>query len=236
MPAQSSRLASSRSSTKRAASESSPATRRRLDNSSLAWVSHQETSATPTTASPRRTATARAAFKLIQMEDTLSLLKMRRASWTSCAAPGGWTQVVVERCAAAVVAVDLKHAAPVEGRPYWWGTDLAFGDRAHRVHLGRRGGRCALRRRARRPRPRRRRRAPPAVVIGRRPGVRAQGACTGRELRLQDIPGPRRGRVLRRARALCAQRGAAPHGRVRVCPCGGVGAPRVRRAPPPCRR
>ena len=58
---------------------------------------------------------ARAAFKLIQMEDTLSLLKDATRVVDLCAAPGGWTQVVVERCAAAVVAVDLKHIAPVEG-------------------------------------------------------------------------------------------------------------------------
>ena len=47
---------------------------------------------------------ARAAFKLIQMEDTLSLLKNATRVVDLCAAPGGWTQVVVERCAAAVVA------------------------------------------------------------------------------------------------------------------------------------
>ena len=58
---------------------------------------------------------ARAAFKLIQMEDTLSLLKNAMRVVDLCAAPGGWTQVVVERCAAAVVAVDLKDVAPVDG-------------------------------------------------------------------------------------------------------------------------
>mgnify|MGYP001350963685 FL=1 len=58
---------------------------------------------------------ARAAFKLIQMEDTLSLLKNATRVVDLCAAPGGWTQVVVERCAAAVVAVDLKDVAPVDG-------------------------------------------------------------------------------------------------------------------------
>ena len=50
---------------------------------------------------------ARAAFKLIQMDDTLSLLKDATRVVDLCAAPGGWTQVVVERCAAAVVAVVL---------------------------------------------------------------------------------------------------------------------------------
>ena len=49
------------------------------------------------------------------MEDTLSLLKNATRVVDLRAAPGGWTQVVVERCAAAVVAVDLKDVAPVDG-------------------------------------------------------------------------------------------------------------------------
>ena len=150
---------------------------------------------------------ARAAFKLIQMEDTLSLLKNATRVVDLCAAPGGWTQVVVERCAAAVVAVDLKDIAPGRrGDHIGGGPDLAVGDRAHRFYLGRQGGRRIVRRRAGRAGPRRRRRAPPAVAMSGGPGVRAQGARTGRELRLQDIPGPRRGGVLRRAPARVRRR------------------------------
>lgn len=65
---------------------------------------------------------ARAVFKLIQMEDTLSLLKGATRVVDLCAAPGGWTQVVAERCTARVVAVDLKEIAPVEG------ADMLVGD------------------------------------------------------------------------------------------------------------
>jgi tRNA (cytidine32/guanosine34-2'-O)-methyltransferase len=65
---------------------------------------------------------ARAAFKLIQMEDTLSLLKGATRVVDLCAAPGGWTQVVAERCTVRVVAVDLKEIAPVEG------ADMLVGD------------------------------------------------------------------------------------------------------------
>ena len=60
---------------------------------------------------------ARAAFKLVQIDASLDLLAGRVRVADLCAAPGGWTQVLAERLpsGSAVVAVDLKRMAPIDG-------------------------------------------------------------------------------------------------------------------------
>ncbi len=60
---------------------------------------------------------SRAAFKLVQMDERFGLLTRGARVVDLGAAPGGWTQVVRERCGrnARVVALDLVEMAPIEG-------------------------------------------------------------------------------------------------------------------------
>ena len=60
---------------------------------------------------------SRAAFKLAQMDDRFGLLKRGARVVDLGAAPGGWTQVALERCgrSARVIALDLMEMAPIEG-------------------------------------------------------------------------------------------------------------------------
>ncbi len=60
---------------------------------------------------------SRAAFKLAQMDDRFGLLKRGARVVDLGAAPGGWTQVALERCgrSARVIALDLIEMAPIEG-------------------------------------------------------------------------------------------------------------------------
>jgi len=60
---------------------------------------------------------SRAAFKLAQMDERFGLLKRGARVVDLGAAPGGWTQVVIERCgrSARVIALDLIEMAPIEG-------------------------------------------------------------------------------------------------------------------------
>jgi len=56
---------------------------------------------------------ARAAYKLVQLDGTLDLLREARVVVDLCAAPGGWSQVVTKEASSLVVcvAVDLKEMA-----------------------------------------------------------------------------------------------------------------------------
>ncbi|GAB6853977.1 RlmE family RNA methyltransferase [Asaia astilbis] len=56
---------------------------------------------------------SRAAFKLIEIDDKLNLIKPGMKIIDLGAAPGGWTQVSVKRGASAVVGVDLLPVDPV---------------------------------------------------------------------------------------------------------------------------
>jgi 23S rRNA (uridine2552-2'-O)-methyltransferase len=58
---------------------------------------------------------SRAAFKLIELDDRFHLLKRGARVVDLGAAPGGWTQVAVQRCGAKVVALDLLPMDPVAG-------------------------------------------------------------------------------------------------------------------------
>lgn len=58
---------------------------------------------------------SRAAFKLIEIDDRLGLIKRGSRVIDLGAAPGGWTQVAMKRGAAAVVGVDLLPVEPVPG-------------------------------------------------------------------------------------------------------------------------
>lgn len=64
----------------------------------------------------RRGYRSRAAFKLIEIDDKLKLLKPGARVVDLGTAPGGWTQVAVERVKGGqVVAVDLQETAPIPG-------------------------------------------------------------------------------------------------------------------------
>ena len=70
--------------------------------------------------SPRRAAQgyrSRAAFKLIELDQRFHLLRPGRRVVDLGCAPGGWTQVAVERVGARgrVVGVDLAETAPLAG-------------------------------------------------------------------------------------------------------------------------
>jgi 23S rRNA (uridine2552-2'-O)-methyltransferase len=58
---------------------------------------------------------SRAAFKLVELDDRCHLLKPGMRVLDLGAAPGGWTQVALERGAAEVVGIDLLPIAPITG-------------------------------------------------------------------------------------------------------------------------
>src|SRR6201986_2406213 len=59
---------------------------------------------------------SRAAFKLLQLDDQIHFLKPKARVIDLGAAPGGWTQVSVERCkGGVVVGIDLTPVDPIAG-------------------------------------------------------------------------------------------------------------------------
>ncbi len=58
---------------------------------------------------------SRAAFKLMEIDDKYKLLKKGTRVVDLGAAPGGWTQVAVERGCGMVVALDILEMAPIAG-------------------------------------------------------------------------------------------------------------------------
>ena len=89
---------------------------RRRKPSSTEWLSRQLND--PYVAEARRLGyRSRAAFKLIELDDRFRLLLPGRRVVDLGCAPGGWTQVAVERVGArgAVVGMDLAETAPIAG-------------------------------------------------------------------------------------------------------------------------
>lgn len=58
---------------------------------------------------------SRAAYKLAEMDDRFSFLKTGKQVLDLGAAPGGWTQVAVERTGVPVIAVDILAMSPIPG-------------------------------------------------------------------------------------------------------------------------
>jgi 23S rRNA (uridine2552-2'-O)-methyltransferase len=87
---------------------------RRKDPSSVRWLSRQlnDPYVRKAQAAGYR---SRAAFKLIELDDRFRLLRKGARVLDLGAAPGGWTQVAVERSGPGVVAVDLLPMEPVPG-------------------------------------------------------------------------------------------------------------------------
>jgi 23S rRNA (uridine2552-2'-O)-methyltransferase len=89
---------------------------RRRKPSSTEWLSRQLND--PYVAEAQRLGyRSRAAFKLIELDDRFRLLLLGRRVVDLGCAPGGWTQVAVERVGArgAVVGIDLAETAPIAG-------------------------------------------------------------------------------------------------------------------------
>jgi 23S rRNA (uridine2552-2'-O)-methyltransferase len=92
---------------------------RRRKPSSTEWLSRQLND--PYVAQAQRLGyRSRAAFKLIELDDRFRLLLPDRRIVDLGCAPGGWTQVAVERVGArngrgAVVGIDLAETAPITG-------------------------------------------------------------------------------------------------------------------------
>lgn len=104
---------------------------RRKDPSSVRWLSRQlnDPYVRKAQAAGYR---SRAAFKLIELDDRFRLLRKGARVLDLGAAPGGWTQVAVERAGPGVVAVDLLPMEPVPGATVLKGdlTDPAVADAA----------------------------------------------------------------------------------------------------------
>ncbi len=91
-------------------------TDKRRSASSSRWLARQR--ADPFVAEAKaRGYRSRAAFKLAQMDSRFRFLKRAARVVDLGAAPGGWTQVALERCGrgARVVAIDLTEIEPLEG-------------------------------------------------------------------------------------------------------------------------
>ncbi|MGD9981639.1 MAG: RlmE family RNA methyltransferase [Hyphomonadaceae bacterium] len=90
----------------------------KLDESSRNWVKRQLND--PYVARARADGyRARAAYKLIELDDQFSFLKRGARVIDLGAAPGGWAQVAVQRRAANVVGVDLLPIDPLPGATFF---------------------------------------------------------------------------------------------------------------------
>jgi len=80
---------------------------------------------------------SRAAFKLMELDDKFQLIGRHARVVDLGAAPGGWSQVALQRGAAAVIGIDLLPIIPVSGAQFIEGDFLAEGmDERLREMLG----------------------------------------------------------------------------------------------------
>ena len=103
-------------------------TAKRRSNASTRWLQRQLNDPYVKEAK-RRGYRSRAAFKLIEIDDKLGLLKSGARVVDLGAAPGGWSQVAVERCGSAgrVVGIDLIEVEPLAGAVFLEGDFLEAG-------------------------------------------------------------------------------------------------------------
>ena len=100
-------------STEGAEGKARPKPRQRTLSSQL-WLRRQQRD--PFVAAARRKGyLSRAAFKLLDLDDRFHFFKPGRRVVDLGAAPGGWTQVAVERCGGGVLSVDLGRLPSIEG-------------------------------------------------------------------------------------------------------------------------
>ncbi|WP_417449593.1 RlmE family RNA methyltransferase [Kordiimonas sp.] len=95
-------------------------TARGRKSSSTRWLQRQLND--PYVAEARRLGyRSRAAFKLAELDERYDLLKGAMRIVDLGCAPGGWTQVITERCpkGAQVVGIDLQEVEPIPGADIW---------------------------------------------------------------------------------------------------------------------
>jgi 23S rRNA (uridine2552-2'-O)-methyltransferase len=78
---------------------------------------------------------ARSAYKLIELDEKFHLIPKNGRVIDLGAAPGGWTQVVAKRGAAALVGIDLLPMDPIEGATILQADFLAEGMEDHLIDL-----------------------------------------------------------------------------------------------------
>ncbi|WP_020399171.1 RlmE family RNA methyltransferase [Kordiimonas gwangyangensis] len=103
-------------------------TARGRKTSSTRWLQRQLND--PYVAEARRLGyRSRAAFKLAELDDRYELIKGSMRIVDLGCAPGGWTQVITERCpkGAQVIGIDLQEVEPIPGAKIWVMDFLAEG-------------------------------------------------------------------------------------------------------------
>lgn len=94
--------------------DSARAKKKSLTPSSKAWVERQLADPYVTRAKAEGWR-SRAAFKLLELDQSFGLLKRGARVVDLGVAPGGWTQAALKAGAGAVVGIDLLHVTPIPG-------------------------------------------------------------------------------------------------------------------------
>lgn len=107
---------------------------RKLSTSSQRWLQRQLNDPYVTAAKAAGWR-SRAAFKLIELDEKYKLIGKGSRVLDLGAAPGGWSQVALERGAAKVVGIDLLEIQPVAGADFIQGDFLEEGIEAKLTEL-----------------------------------------------------------------------------------------------------
>jgi 23S rRNA (uridine2552-2'-O)-methyltransferase len=107
---------------------------RKLSTSSQRWLQRQLND--PYVAAARAQGwRSRAAFKLIELDEKYKLIDKGARVVDLGAAPGGWSQVALERGAAMVVGIDLLEIQPLAGAAFIHGDFLEEGMEARLIEM-----------------------------------------------------------------------------------------------------
>jgi 23S rRNA (uridine2552-2'-O)-methyltransferase len=99
---------------------------RKLSTSSQRWLNRQLND--PYVAAAKSAGyRSRAAFKMIELDDKYQLIGKNARVVDLGAAPGGWSQVALQRGAAKVIGIDLLPIIPVDGAEFIEGDFMAEG-------------------------------------------------------------------------------------------------------------
>jgi 23S rRNA (uridine2552-2'-O)-methyltransferase len=99
---------------------------RKLSTSSQRWLNRQLND--PYVAAAKAAGyRSRAAFKMMELDDKYKLIGMNARVVDLGAAPGGWSQVALQRGAAKVIGIDLLPIVPVAGAEFIQGDFMAEG-------------------------------------------------------------------------------------------------------------
>ncbi|WP_297369783.1 RlmE family RNA methyltransferase [Acidocella sp.] len=107
---------------------------RKLSTSSQRWLQRQLND--PYVAAAKaRGLRSRAAFKLMELDDKYKLIEQGARVVDLGAAPGGWSQVALERGAAKVIGIDLLEIQPLAGAEFIQGDFLEEGMEARLIEM-----------------------------------------------------------------------------------------------------